>query len=333
MHETDTDVVTTADRHLVAEVTDLMDRMVAVTGLPGLSEDRRRALERAATASDRRLVAVRMRNRSDGRLVGYAQLDQADPLDQPDQPDPADERSSYSVEVVALPTSDNDAVKVADQRSAALLALAMDAFGTSGGGRLRLWIPAPTEADERRVGALGFSVERELMQLRCRLPLPPSGTTDIDVLPIRAFQVGSDEEQWLIANNRAFATHPEQGRWDLTAIEERESEPWFDPDGFLVLEAEGRMAGFCWTKVHSETLPPMGEIYVIGVDPDFHGRGWGRALTRAGFDWMAEAGLTVGMLYVDSANTAAVALYRSMGMETHHRNRAYIATVPASPAP
>ena len=320
MHETDTDVVTTADRHLVAEVTDLMDRMVAVTGLPGLSEDRRRALHRAATANDRRLLAVRMRDRTDGRLVGYAQIDEAD------------DRSLCSVEVVALTTSDHDELTGADDRSTALLALAVDAYGASGGGRLRLWIPAPTKADERRAGALGFSVERELMQLRCRLPLPPTGSTDIDALWIRPFEVGRDEEQWLAVNNRAFAAHPEQGRWDLATIEARESEPWFDPRGFLVFEADGRMAGFCWTKVHADAQPPMGEIYVIGVDPDFHGRGWGRALTRAGFDWMAEAGLTVGMLYVDAANTAAVALYGSMGMETHHSSRAYIATVPASPA-
>ncbi len=67
----------------------------------------------------------------------------------------------------------------------------------------------------------------------------------------------------------------------------------------------------------------MGEIYVIGVDPDFQGRGWGRALTRAGLDWLARAGLSVGMLYVDAANEAAIALYRSLGFTEDHTDRAY----------
>ncbi len=71
----------------------------------------------------------------------------------------------------------------------------------------------------------------------------------------------------------------------------------------------------------------MGEIYVIGVDPDFHGRGWGRALTEAGFDWLAAQGLTVGMLYVDAANVAAVSLYRAMGLTVDHVDRSYRAVV------
>ena len=102
--------------------------------------------------------------------------------------------------------------------------------------------------------------------------------------------------------------------------------PWFDPDGLLLVEENGRLAGSCWTKVHADTDPPMGEIYVIGIDPDFQGRGWGRALTEAGLDWLAGQGLTVGMLYVDADNTAAVSLYRSMGFMAHHIDRAYLGT-------
>jgi len=63
---------------------------------------------------------------------------------------------------------------------------------------------------------------------------------------------------------------------------------------------------------------------VIGIDPDFRGRGWGRALTEAGLDWLARRGLTVGMLYVDADNTAALSLYRSMGFVEDHVDRAYI---------
>jgi ribosomal protein S18 acetylase RimI-like enzyme len=46
-------------------------------------------------------------------------------------------------------------------------------------------------------------------------------------------------------------------------------------------------------------------------------------------DWLASQGLKLGMLYVDAANAAAVALYRSMGFVEHHVDRSYVRTVPA----
>jgi mycothiol synthase len=59
------------------------------------------------------------------------------------------------------------------------------------------------------------------------------------------------------------------------------------------------------------------------VDPDFQGRGLGRSLTTAGLSWLNDAGISVGMLYVDGDNVAAVELYRSMGFTVDHVDRAY----------
>ena len=60
----------------------------------------------------------------------------------------------------------------------------------------------------------------------------------------------------------------------------------------------------------------LGEVYVIGVDPAHQGTGLGRALLIAGLRSLAARGLTQAMLYVDAANTPAIALYSSLGF-TH----------------
>jgi len=294
---------------LVAEVDALLDRVAARRGVDGLSEARRRALLRAA-GTGAGVLAVAARDRVDGRLVGYAQVD--------DEGD----RAAASAEIVA---QDDDRVLGIGER---LLDAVLAGFAAAGGGHLRLWVTHAGPDDDARAAARGMARERDLVQFRCALPLPPPVRPD-EVVETRPFRVGGDEPAWLAVNNRAFADHPEQGRWDLATLLAREAEPWFDPDGFRVLEIGGRLAGSCWTKVHDRARPPMGEIYVISVDPEFHGRGLGRALTRAGLDWLATAGgVTTGMLYVDAANTAAVRLYASLGFTPHHTDRSYVADVP-----
>ena len=180
--------------------------------------------------------------------------------------------------------------------------------------------------DDARGRRFGFTLERELLQMRVALPLPSPPRWPDDV-SVRTFVPGQDEAAWVEVNNRAFAGHPEQGAWTVDMLRAREQEPWFDPDGFLLaFDADG-LAGSCWTKVHPPRPPhepdALGEIYVIGADPSRHGRGLGRALTAGGLQSLSDRGITVGMLFVDGANEAAVGLYRSLGFTTSRTDCAY----------
>ena len=177
------------------------------------------------------------------------------------------------------------------------------------------WVLDPNAAEVEIATAAGLAITRQVVQMRRSLPI-----SDHAKLTTRAFRPGFDDEEWLGVNSRAFASHPEQGAWTHAMLHARIGEPWFRADGFLIHEIDGVMAGFCWTKIHADTSPPLGEIYVIAVDPAFHGRGLGRALTEAGLAFLHARGITTGMLYVDATNSAAIALYRSMGFETAHVN-------------
>ena len=187
--------------------------------------------------------------------------------------------------------------------------------------------PAPDSLDEQCRSA-GFGLVRTMLQLRRALPLPVDLRRP-DPHSLRPFRVGQDEEAWLAVNHRAFEWHPEQGEWTLADLQQREAEKWFRPDGFLVLDAENgengggddrRLDGFCWSKIHDGD-PPLGEIYVIGVDPDRHGLGLGRALVMAGLDWLADVGVGHAMLYVEGDNEPALRLYRELGFVTHAAHR------------
>ena len=124
------------------------------------------------------------------------------------------------------------------------------------------------------------------------------------------------EETWLRLNQRVFDRHPEAGSIDRADLALRMAQPWFDPNGLLMLVEGDNAIGYCWTKRHGAGV---GEIYMIGLAPDHRGRGLGRPLTLAGLAHLSAAGDTVAKLYAEEANRQAVAMYEAMGFEVIKR--------------
>lgn len=219
---------------------------------------------------------------------------------------------SSSLEVVVDPALAPDRQRQVGDDAAAT---AIDAFRRSGGGRLFWWLDDPDDEVLELARASGMLPVRSLHEMR--RSLPADRHADVET---RSFRPGIDDAEWIAVNNRAFEGHGEQGGWTTETLVRRMDEPWFDPAGFRIHERDGRIAAFCWTKLHEELDPVVGEIYVIAADPDFHGTGLGTQLTLAGLDSIADRGVGVANLYVDAANTAAIALYDRLGF-TVHRTR------------
>ena len=207
---------------------------------------------------------------------------------------------------------------VGDEGAPEALRLGVAAASTAGAELIRWWAAPATEHTDGVAAAAGLTATRDLLHLRVPLPAP-----DPDPEPATRPFTPSDADASIEVNNRAFHWHPEQSGMTRERLDALTAEAWFDPAGFLLHERDGRLAGFCWTKLHHDETPLLGEIFVIAVDPDFHGQGLGRALTLAGLRWLHHAGATIGGLYVESDNVPAIATYERIGFTLHHIQRAY----------
>ncbi len=262
-----------------AEVRALAAAAQAVDGSPPLSDQ---VLLHLTDPGEHLLV------RAEGRLVGYAVVQDG------------------TGELVVAP----DARRRGTGRALAAQLLALDPA-------LAVWAHGEHPAATRIATGLGMQRVRVLHRLARPLdaPLPPvalpPGTT------LRPFVVGQDERAWTEVNARAFASHPEQGRWGVEEVLVREREPWFDPAGLLLAERDGVLVGSHWTKVApGADGVDEGEVYVVGVDPAAQGGGLGRALVLAGLHHLRDRGLARVVLYVDDDNTGARALYDRLGFVT-----------------
>lgn len=188
----------------------------------------------------------------------------------------------------------------------------LDAARRAAGDReFAVWAHGDLPAAKSLSMSSGLRPGRELWLMRLELVArPPVETAGLpEGVTVRPFVVGQDEDAWLRVNARAFAGHPEQGRITASDLRARQGEPWFDVENFLLAERDGDLLAFSWLKV----VDGVGEIYVLGVDPDAQGLGLGTELTARSLERFEELGLGVAILYTSASNLAAVRTYAKFG--------------------
>ena len=307
----DDDVVVRRDRLEPAEVAGIIALTHAAGDADGAYPLSEHVMLHLRHGGDR--PATHVLAHSSGLLVGYAHVDPTDVVEGP------------SAELCVHPLYRRRGLG-----RALVLATIAAAEETDPVGRLRLWAHGDHPSANALALSLGFVRSRVLWQMRRSLYAPVPAPTLPDGVVLREFRPGDDDAAWLGLNNRVFADHPDQGGWTEEDLRVRLNEDWFDPAGFLLADRDGLLVGFHWTKVHGTLRhdhgagaleadqdhehdhDPIGEVYVLGVDPAAHGEGLGVALTLAGLRYLRGRGLDQVMLYVDETNTTAIRLYQSL---------------------
>jgi len=176
---------------------------------------------------------------------------------------------------------------------------------------------------------LGFRFIRRSHELR--IDLDKASLSQKTGCPVRRLQTG-EEGKLTEIQNRSFT-----GTWGFNPNTEEEiryaisignSTP---EEIFLACEGD-KPIGYCWTRIEHRASPDIdetiGRIFMIGVDPDYRGRGVGTSVLLAGLTHLKNKGIRVVELTVDSKNRSARKLYRSVGFKPHDISLWYEKSVP-----
>ncbi len=123
-------------------------------------------------------------------------------------------------------------------------------------------------------------------------------------------------------NNAAFASHPDQAGMTIASVRAKLTHPGHAAAGVRLAEIDGQLNGFCWTQIHHQRA--LGEISVIGLHPEVHGRGLGAPMTAAGLHWLHSQGLDQAILYVEAANRPAIRTYERLGFRILHDDVSWV---------
>ncbi|MCH8223733.1 MAG: GNAT family N-acetyltransferase [Chloroflexi bacterium] len=113
-----------------------------------------------------------------------------------------------------------------------------------------------------------------------------------------------------------------EGMWGFAPnnVEEIEASlelPGQGPEQVLFLDdSDGRAVAYVWTKFEPSEGMSVGYVGMVGVHPDYRGRGLGEVITANGIRLLRDQGAGVVKLEVDRDNKPARRIYRDLGFNS-----------------
>ncbi len=179
---------------------------------------------------------------------------------------------------------------------------------------MRVNLPQDNSAAANTLLKLGFRPAREYLELKLDMATAPTQEANPgNWRPLQSHEAALLTE----LQNRCFV-----GAWEFNpnTVEEIArsiNSPFCSPEDILLACDGDRAIGYCWTMALPVVSgqPARGQILMLGVDPDYRGQGLGRAVLLAGLAHLANKGVQVVELTVDSQNKAALSLYEPLGFK------------------
>ena len=299
-----------------AEAQVLLDRLAGATGIPPVDEDEARRLAGLTPVRDPgwdwggHLVVV------DSEPVAYAGVRLA---------------PAHAEGVAGAPHAPGPAARVdlavdrshpAAQRAlAAGLADVRDHARRRGvPGAVEAWLRGATDEDLATAACEGFVVRSRLHVLGAAaatlVGAVPAAPAVPDDLTLRAFDPDRPADAQAVVSLLSRA-YPELVGWFGDGFTVLQRVGWFRAEDLLLLGSgsgpgSDGLAALHWMKRRGDGV---GEVYNLAVDPSAQGRGLGPLMLDVGLRHLVDIGCREVVLWVDSENVRALALYRSRGFE------------------
>lgn len=171
-----------------------------------------------------------------------------------------------------------------------------------------------------------FAVELGFSQARCFLGMEVDLTGSFERIPVSVavehFRAG-DAALLATVQNRIFT-----GSWgfcpnspdDIRYFFRLTQSKWRD---ILMIRENAKIIGYCWLHPVIREGRAIDRrkwrLHMFGTDPEFQGKGWGKKLFQTSLEYLRKREVTSLELTVDSENTPAIHLYKSLGFRVKSR--------------